>query len=298
MNIRILVSIILIITNIASTLAETPESLIRKAIGDIKAQVGVALIIDGKDTLTVNNDAEYPLMSVFKFHQSLAVAHYLHSHNLPLTTEIFIPQEALLPDTYSPLRDEYPQGNLRMSVERLLEYTLQMSDNNACDILFRYIGGVEHADSYLRTLGTKHFQLSQTEDEMHKDLNNCYRNWSTPLEAVRLIEIFLSQELFPATYSEFIKRTMLECETGKNRLPKPLLGTSVRIGHKTGTGDRNVQGKLIGINDIGFVMLPDGHRYTIAVLIKDSSESMERTEKAIADISEAMYQYITRQYIR
>ena len=42
-----------------------------------------------------------------------------------------------------------------------------------------------------------------------------------------------------------------------------------------------MQGELIGINDVGFILLPDGKRYTIAVLVKDSKESMADTEKII-----------------
>jgi len=41
-----------------------------------KAEVGVAIIADGKDTVTVENNRRYPLMSVFKLHQALAVGDY------------------------------------------------------------------------------------------------------------------------------------------------------------------------------------------------------------------------------
>ena len=47
-----------------------------------------------------------------------------------------------------------------------------------------------------------------------------------------------------------------------------LENTGAIIGHKTGTGDRNPRGQIIGINDAGFVVLPNGQRYTIAVFVK------------------------------
>lgn len=81
------------------------------------------------------------MMSVFKFHQALAVADFLDRNGLPLSTPLPIWESDLLPDTYSPLRDAYPQGGIEMSIGELLVYTLQLSDNNACDLLFRYIGG-------------------------------------------------------------------------------------------------------------------------------------------------------------
>lgn len=271
----------------------TLESQIRQVTESIRAQVGVAVIIDGKDTVTVNNDSRYPLMSVVKYPQSLAVAHFLHQHNRPLSTEVFIAKEALHPDTYSPLRDEYPEGNLYLPISRLLEYTLQQSDNNACDILFEYIGGVSYAERYIRSLGTECLAISKTEEQMHQAPESCYENWSSPLEMARLTDMLFSKELFPSDYQNFIKETMLNCVIGENRLPQPLMNTTARIGHKTGTSGLNARGELAGINDVGFVILPDGRRYSIAVLIKDSKETMKATEKVIADISEIVYRYLT-----
>lgn len=268
------------------------ESKIKKSIENVPAQVGVAIIINGKDTITVNNECHYPLMSVMKYPQALAVLHYLHQHNQPLSTKIFIPKEALLDDTYSPLRDKYPEGNIYMPIAQLLDYTIQKSDNNACDILFNYTDGVSYTDSYIRSLGINNFSISKTEDDMHEDLAACYENWSTPLEIASLTDMLFSKELFPTEYQNFLKETMLNCQTGTNRLPAPLLDTTARIGHKTGTSDRNVQGELIGINDVGFILLPDGKRYTIAVLVKDSTESMADTEKIIANISGIVYHHL------
>ena len=44
------------------------ETQLKQAIKDKKAEIGIAVIINGKDTVTVNSDIHYPLMSVFKFH--------------------------------------------------------------------------------------------------------------------------------------------------------------------------------------------------------------------------------------
>lgn len=144
------------------------QEQIQQITANTDAHVGVALIIDGKDTITINNDDRYPLMSVMKYHQALAVAHYLDKHHLPLSTSVFIRKEDLRPDTYSPLRDRYPEGNISLPISELLTYTLQLSDNNACDILFDYIGGTEETDKYLRTIGCDQFAVTATEDDMHK----------------------------------------------------------------------------------------------------------------------------------
>ena len=258
-----------------------------------KAQVGVAVIIDGKDTLTFHNEARYPLMSVMKFHQALAVAHHLEQHHLPLSAPVRIEEQELLPGTYSPLRDRYPKGGITLSVGELLAYTLQQSDNNACDILFNYIGGTSVADRYIRSLGVDSFAISATEDDMHRHPEQCYANWSSPLATACLMDRLAAGTLpIDTSYTRFIHKTLLGCQTGKERLPAPLQGTQARIGHKTGTSGQNGKGEWTAINDAGFVLLPDGRRYAIAVFVMHAQTSLQEAEKIIADISAMVYRHL------
>ena len=230
------------------------ETQLKEAIKGKKAEIGIAVIIDGKDTVTVNNDIHYPLMSVFKFHQALALADYMGKQRQSLETRLPIKKSDLKPDTYSPLRDKYPQGGIEMSIADLLKYTLQQSDNNACDILFDYQGGPNAVNKYINSLGIRECAIAGTETAMHEDLNLCYENWTTPLAAAELVEIFRKKPLFPKVYKDFIFQTMVECQTGQDRLVAPLLDKKVTVGHKTGTGDLNAKGQQIGCNDIGFVL--------------------------------------------
>ena len=85
---------------------------------------------------------------------------------------------------------------------------------------------------------------------------------------------------------------MVESQTGKDRLVAPLLDKKVTVGHKTGTGDLNAKGQQIGCNDIGFVLLPDGRIYSIAVFVKDSEENSQANSQIIADISRIVYKYV------
>ena len=267
------------------------ETQLKEAIKGKKAEIGIAVIIDGKDTVTVNNDIHYPLMSVFKFHQALALADYMGKQKQSLETRLPIKKSDLKPDTYSPLRDKYPQGEIEMSIADLLKYTLQQSDNNACDILFDYQGGPDAVNKYIHSLGIRECAIAGTETAMHEDLNLCYENWTTPLAAAELVEIF-RKPLFPNVYKDFIFQTMVECQTGQDRLVAPLLDKKVTVGHKTGTGDLNAKGQQIGCNDIGFVLLPGGRTYSIAVFVKDSEENNQANSKIIANISRIVYEYI------
>ena len=189
------------------------------------------------------------------------------------------------------MRDTHPEGNLELSIIDLLSYSLQLSDNNACDILFDRFIPPQGTDKIIRLFEIEDFSISQTENDMHRNLDNCYRNWSTPLSVAMLIEKTLAGKTLSPLHTELLKHMLTDCKTGADRLPKSL-PRNVVIGHKTGTGDKNGKQEIIGLNDAGFVILPDGKRYVIAVLIKNSRLSYEETSELIAMISGMVYSYI------
>lgn len=261
-------------------------------VADKPASIGIAVIINGNRIITVNNGRRYPLMSVFKFHQALAVANRLRELRLPLDTKLWITARDLAPDTWSPLRDARPGGNFSISIADLLRATLQQSDNNACDILFERLCSVADTEAYIHGLESRDCAIRVTEAEMHADPANCRKNWTTPLAAARLLETFLTRDILPAASRAFIKDTMTGCVTGQDRLAAPLDGTGAIFGHKTGTGDREADGRLMACNDLGFVLLPDGRRYVIAVFISDSRATDAATARMLADISALVYRHV------
>lgn len=48
---------------------------IESIVSDVDGEVGVAVIVNRRDTVTVNDNDVYPLMSVFKLHQAVALCH-------------------------------------------------------------------------------------------------------------------------------------------------------------------------------------------------------------------------------
>ena len=55
----------------------------------------------------------------------------------------------------------------------------------------------------------------------------------------------------------------------------------------------NSRGEVVAVNDGGYVALPDGNGYSIAVFIKDFGGSQEEAEKIIAMISATIYSHLT-----
>ena len=267
---------------------------IQKIIQGKEATVGVALIVDGKDTLTINNNFRYPTQSVYKFHLALAVLDYLNKNNLTLDHQLYVKKGDLLPNTHSPLRDDYPQGEMYLSVADIIRYTVSKSDNNGCDILFRLVGGTAVVDRYIRGLGLSEFAIAATEEEMHGPWEVQYTNWSTPYTAAQALEIFRIQDILPQPFHDFLWDTLAGTITGGNKI-KALLPEGTFVAHKTGSSFRNAEGLKAAENDIAIIQLPDGRYYSLVVFVADSMESNDVNCGIIAQISKVVYDSLVEQ---
>lgn len=260
------------------------EQQISRYLEGKKALVGVAVLTD-KDELTVHNDSvHFPLLSVFKYHVALAVLHKMDKQNVALDSIVLVKASRLLPDTYSPLKKKHPVGDVQISLRDLMKYSISLSDNNACDILIDFAGGIGEVHNYIKRLGIHDFNLSETEETMHLCPEHARRNWSTPSAMVRLLKMLDERALFRPEYKDFLWQTMVETSTGANKI-KGLLPAEAVVGHKTGSSDRDRQGMKMADNDAGVVLLPDGRKYYIAVFVADSYETDEGNAEIIARIS-------------
>ena len=99
------------------------------------ARIGLAVIIDDRDTVSVNGQKEYPMMSVFKFPLALAVARTIDLNGKSLDETVDICADDMKENTWSPMREKYGRESITLSIRELLEWSLKQSDNNAADIL-------------------------------------------------------------------------------------------------------------------------------------------------------------------
>lgn len=273
---------------------EVLRNKIQKIIQGKDATVGVALIVDGKDTLTINNNFRYPTQSVYKFHLALTVLDYLNKNNLTLDHQVYVKKSDLLPNTHSPLRDDYPQGEMYLSVADIIRYTVSKSDNNGCDIQFRLVGGTAEVDKYIRGLGLSEFAIAATEEEMHGPWDVQYTNWSTPYTAAQALEIFRTQDILPQPFHDFLWDALVGTTTGGNKI-KALLPEGTLVAHKTGSSYRNAEGLNAAENDIAIIQLPDGRYYSLVVFVADSMESFDVNCGIIAQISKVVYDSLVEQ---
>lgn len=270
--------------------SDTLESQLREYVEDKDAVIGIAVITHTSDTVAMNGDMRMPMMSVYKFPIALAVAERCRQEGTGFDDPVTITSADMHRDTYSPMRAKYGDiDSARITLRELLVYSLQQSDNNASDILLRHIGGAKVADSLVRSMGIDGISILWSEDDMHRDTTLCRENSATPIAMASLMARFDRE--YDDTLSRQLKLIMETCETGADRLPAPLTASGAVIGHKTGTGDLTPAGRISALNDAGYVHLPDGTRYSIAVFVADAAYGMAETEEIIAGISEIVFRH-------
>jgi len=291
---RIFITAILFLFTSSFVTSQKTVSLrkqIEQLLATKNARVGVSFSgIEKKDTLTINGNSHFPLQSVFKFPIALKVLHLVDQKKLSLDQKIYIPKSDLLPDTWSPLRDKYPDGNVKIPLAEIIRFMVSESDNNACDILLRLVGGAKTVNDYIHELGIKNIAIRYNEEEMHREWNVQFSNWTTPVATTRLLKLYYDGKILSAKSYDFLWKVMCETSTGKERI-KGQLPTGTLVAHKTGTSGTNAQGITAAINDIGIVRLPNGNHFVISVYVSNSKENTQTNEKIISDISKLVWDY-------
>lgn len=243
-----------------------------------QAQRCGACIIKGDLDISYEGTADkrYEMNSVMKFPQAIYVAHYLDLCGINLDQRVTVKKQDLEQDTWSPML-KMIDAEREFSYGELLALSLQQSDNNACDLLFKLCGGPRDVQNYLHSLGFKNIRLKWTEKQMHNKPRRSRDNWCTPRDMAELLNWFYCERQSSHVLM-YIWDLMINCETGNNRI-KAALPPGAQLAHKTGTGFS--KGKTLrGINDVGIVVMPDGEYHPIAIFIKCTKREEEVAEIA------------------
>jgi beta-lactamase class A len=240
-----------------------------------RTSYGACVMRDGSVS-GINEDERFAMHSVMKFPQALYVADYLSRKGLALDDTIVVDKADLMQDIWSPMLKRF-EGEGTISYAELLELSLGQSDNNACELLFKYCGKPKAVEKYMRKLGFRDIHVRMTEEQMHRNPAKAIENSSTPAEMARLFEWFYHHK-DDNQYLAFIWKAMADCSTGLKRITAAM-PANARIVHKTGTGFPSAEG-LQDMNDAGIILMPDGSHAIIAVFTTHSP-----SEEVIANIA-------------
>lgn len=258
----------------------------------IKNNVDVGIAAIKENNLYIVNNKTYPLLSVFKYFVAIRVLKYTEEQNISLDKEITVTQNMLDMHTYSPMIKDYKNYPFKITLAQLLEYMISQSDNNACDILIDYSGGIKELETFVHELGYGEIKLKANEKDMNKNIDKQYLNTAYPKDVILMMKMVKDNHILSTSSFKFLESIMLKTETGANKI-KAGLPKNAKLYHKTGSGSRTSNNIKIADNDAGYVVLPNGKPYYIAIMIKDSPLSDDENARIISNISRIIYKHFS-----
>ncbi len=295
---------------------------IEKVSQGLAGRIGVAAQEIGSGvSVTINGDEAFVMASTFKVATAVTVLGLVDKGQLKLSDLIDVSLEMMVAGP-NPLVMNFVHPGIKLSVANLIEPMITESDNTAADVCLKLAGGPEAVTKMLRSIGITDQRLDRYCTEILRDFyglpDKAYasvvaeatvkdptlvaktpdrniefekdpRDQSTPKAMLELLLAIDSGEVLSEKSREFLLATMSRTRTGIGRL-KGLLPKGTPVAHKTGT--------IGGVaNNVGFVTLPDGRRFAIAVFTKSSTTPEADRDRAIAEISRTLYDfyYLTAQ---
>ena len=252
-----------------------------------KGIVGVSILnIENRDTVSYNGNARLVMQSVMKFPIALTILHWVDTGKLSLTKMVHITKRDL-PQTYSPLRDKYPNGDVDVSISDLLGYMVTLSDNDACDILLKELKGPKTVQDFMLRSGIRGIAVRASEADMASSWELQYTDWCKPAEMTKLLDLFYTGKLLTKPSTDFLYKLMADGD----RLPrlKSMLPPATVVAHKTGSSGTSAEGLSPATNDVGIITLPNGKHLAISVFVCNSTADAATRDAVIGKIAKAAY---------
>jgi beta-lactamase class A len=253
------------------------EKRIRELEARSGGRLGVALIDTGSHRrFAWRGDERFPLASTFKF---LLAAHVL--------SRVDRGEERL--DRRLPIR-ESRLGNSSFTKSRvgrdaslgeLCRAIIEVSDNDAANLLLPEVGGTAGLTRFARAIGDPVFRLDRNEPALGAAVPGDPRDTTSPLAMASDFErVLLGPVLRPTSRATLIG-WMQAVQTGPRRIPAGL-PQGWRIGHKTGTG---MQGTS---NDVAILWPERRPPLILSVYLTQSKLDEPARDRIIADVARAV----------
>ena len=110
---------------------------------------------------------------------------------------------------------EHQNYPFNITLAELLEYMISQSDNNACDILIEYTGGIVALENFIHDLGFNDISIKVNEKDMNTNIYNQYLNTSYPKDIVFIMKKIKETDILSQPSLAYLENTMLKTTTGK-----------------------------------------------------------------------------------
>ena len=271
-----------VLTNTIQTIAQ-----------DAKGKVSVAAFcIEDSTSISYYGDELCVMQSSFKFPIAIAILDRVDKGEFSLLHKIHITPKEMTKDTWSPLRDSLPDGNVNITFETLLKFMVSHSDNVACDVLLHHLGKPKVVEKFIQKNGIEDFYIKYNEKKMQQKWERQYKNVCSPNAMIQLLTKLYRHQILSPESSSFLYQIMKETSTGKNRIVK-LLPEQTIVAHKTGSSGTK-EGLNAGVIDVGIITLPNGKHVALAVFVNDAYAEYDVLENVIARIAKEVYDHFNK----
>ena len=299
-----------------TTEGQSVGSAIERVVTGLAGRIGFAAQeIGGDEVIAFNGDETFAMASTYKVAIAAAVLDRVDRGELSLDQLVDVPNEMFVTGVVA-LAETFPHGGIQLSVANLIEVMITESDNTTTDVSMELAGGAAAVTAYLQNLGITDLRVDRPTTEILRDFyglpgpatpetiaeavrNNPAlwteqadpnpdfeadpRDHTTPLAMLQLLLAIDGGTAMSPESREFLLGVMSRTRTGAGRL-KGLMPMGTPVAHKTGTAG--------GIaNDVGYITLPDGRRFAIAVFTNSSETSTADRDRAIAEIARMLFDY-------
>lgn len=324
-SLRALVPVLALCASAFPSRAAGPSSGLEARLRAIGAESGGALGVkvvhlESGRSAGLDERGRYPMASAYKLAIALAFLAEVDAGRRTLEDEVEV-RPGELRRTGSRV-DPWTPG-VPVAAGKLLERMLTESDNTACDVLLRLLGGPRAVDAWLASKGFGEVDVSWTELEMaavesgvspvpapgtcdhacldalvakvpkarreeaERAFESDERNTASPADLARLLVVLRKGELLSPKSTGTVLGTMARNRTGDRRI-RALLPNGTPVQDKTGTIGRSAI-------DVGLVGLPGGKgTLAVAVFVKGSTKGSEARERAIAEAAKAAFDAFAR----
>ena len=288
---------------------------IEKLTEGLVGRIGVAAQeIGGDEVIAINGDETFAMASTYKVAIATKVMDLVDKGELSLDQMVEIPHDMYVAGKVA-IAERFPYSGVQFSLANLIYAMITESDNTATDVCMGLAGGPAAVTENLRRLGITDFRVDRTVREILMDFygvpvvtpeavaeaisNNPAlvaaqvdpnpdfeadpRDHTTPNAYLKLLLAIDGGTAMSPESREFLLGVMSRTRTGAGRL-KGLLPKGTPVAHKTGT----VGGVA---NDVGYITLPDGRRFAIAVFTNSSETPSADRDRAIAEVARALYDF-------
>jgi beta-lactamase class A len=278
-----------------------------------------ALHLESGRSVILNGSERFPMASSYKVPIAVQLLTRVDAGEIRLDSMVTIGAGDIHPGS-GMLSELLDDPGVALSLRNLLELMLLISDNSATDVVLRTAGGGAAVTARMRALGAGDIRVDRPtvgligdfvgarglpadgnvtieqyraaaravtragRDSAAAAFDRDPRDTATPGAMLGLLETVWRGDALSRESTALLLDIMTRSTTGTGRI-RGMLPSDVAVAHKTGT----IGGTT---NDVGILTLPDGAgQVAVVVFVKASTLPVEQRERAIAQVSRAIYDY-------